>query len=157
MYNWKDCTRLGGVDILETMPSTIIIIIFSADIYLTGEMKTYVAVGPVSASPSPTTQATMRSGLSITAPKDTLRAYPNSPPSWIQPGVSAFMWLQISCVILNSKRLRNSISLPREASRSTELGDELVQPRKISGVRREEWRQGVFNPEARQQSGGTMA
>lgn len=39
------------------------------------------AVGPVSASPSPTTQATTRSGLSITAPKETLRAYPSSPPS----------------------------------------------------------------------------
>ena len=36
--------------------------------------KTHVAVGPVSASPSTTTQATIRSGLSITAPKATLSA-----------------------------------------------------------------------------------
>ena len=40
-----------------------------------------VAVGPVSASPSPTTQHTTRSGLSMTAPKETLSAYPSSPPS----------------------------------------------------------------------------
>lgn len=29
----------------------------------------------------------------MTAPKDTASAYPNSPPSWIDPGVSALMWL----------------------------------------------------------------
>src|SRR4051794_10246150 len=54
---------------------------------------TYAAVGPVSASPSPTTQVTTRSGLSITAPKETARAYPSSPPSCIEPGVSGLIWL----------------------------------------------------------------
>src|SRR5271157_569917 len=54
-----------------------------------------VASGPVSASPSPTTQATMRLGLSNTAPNEWLSEYPNSPPSWIEPGHSADTWLGI--------------------------------------------------------------
>ena len=52
-----------------------------------------VARGPVSASPSPTTQAAMRSGLSSTAPKAWAREYPSSPPSWMEPGVSGATWL----------------------------------------------------------------
>ena len=51
------------------------------------------ASGPVSASPSPTTQATIRSGLSKAAPKAWARLYPSSPPSWIEPGTLAAMWL----------------------------------------------------------------
>src|SRR5271169_2161028 len=54
-----------------------------------------VASGPVSASPSPTTQATTRSGLSNTAPNAWLSEYPNSPPSWIDPGHSGEAWLGI--------------------------------------------------------------
>src|ERR1039457_702149 len=54
-----------------------------------------VASGPVSASPSPTQQATMRLGLSNTAPNEWLSEYPNSPPSWIDPGVSGEAWLGI--------------------------------------------------------------
>jgi len=52
-----------------------------------------VARGPVSASPSPTTQAAMRSGLSATAPKAWAREYPSSPPSLMEPGVSGATWL----------------------------------------------------------------
>jgi len=52
---------------------------------------TYAAVGPVSHSPSPTTTGTIKSGLSMTAPNATARAYPSSPPSWIDPGTSAFI------------------------------------------------------------------
>src|ERR1035437_1019687 len=54
-----------------------------------------VANGPVSASPSPTTQATMRPGLSNTAPNEWLSEYPSSPPSWIDPGHSGDAWLGI--------------------------------------------------------------
>ncbi len=54
-----------------------------------------VASGPVSASPSPTTQAAIRSGLSKTAPNAWLSEYPSSPPSWIDPGVSGATWLEI--------------------------------------------------------------
>ena len=54
-----------------------------------------VASGPVSASPSPTTQATMRSGLSNAAPYACETAYPSSPPSCIEPGVSGATWLGI--------------------------------------------------------------
>ena len=50
------------------------------------------ANGPVSASPSPTTAATIRSGLSKTAPVAWEIEYPNSPPSWIEPGVSGAAW-----------------------------------------------------------------
>src|ERR1017187_2900512 len=39
-----------------------------------------VASGPVSASPSPTTQATIKPGLSNTAPNEWLSESPNSPP-----------------------------------------------------------------------------
>ena len=46
-----------------------------------------VASGPVSASPSPMTQATIRPGLSNAAPNAWLSEYPSSPPSWIDPGV----------------------------------------------------------------------
>ena len=51
-----------------------------------------VASGPVSASPSPITHAAIRSGLSKTAPKAWDRLYPNSPPSFIDPGVSGAAW-----------------------------------------------------------------
>src|ERR1019366_1867447 len=54
-----------------------------------------VANGPVSASPSPTTHATTRFGLSNTAPKEWLSEYPSSPPSWIDPGHSGDAWLGI--------------------------------------------------------------
>src|SRR5271155_3167379 len=54
-----------------------------------------VASGPVSASPSPMTQATIRSGLSNAAPKAWLSEYPSSPPSWIEPGVVGATWLEI--------------------------------------------------------------
>src|SRR5262249_46192794 len=54
-----------------------------------------VASGPVSDSPSPTTQATIRSGLSYAAPYACEIAYPSSPPSWIEPGVSGATWLGI--------------------------------------------------------------
>ena len=52
-----------------------------------------VASGPVSASPSPITQATSSSGLSSTAPYACASEYPSSPPSWIEPGVSGEAWL----------------------------------------------------------------
>jgi hypothetical protein len=52
-----------------------------------------VASGPVSASPSPTTQATTRFGLSSAAPYAWASEYPSSPPSWIDPGVSGATWL----------------------------------------------------------------
>src|SRR4029450_4856601 len=52
-----------------------------------------VARGPVSASPSPTTQATIRLGLSNAAPYACETAYPSSPPSCIEPGVSGATWL----------------------------------------------------------------
>src|SRR5580700_7581857 len=52
-----------------------------------------VASGPVSASPSPTTQATIKSGLSNTAPNEWLSEYPSSPPSCIDPGHSGDTWL----------------------------------------------------------------
>ena len=47
-----------------------------------------VASGPVSASPSPTQQAAIKFLLSSTAPAAWAKLYPNSPPSWILPGVS---------------------------------------------------------------------
>ena len=49
--------------------------------------------GPVSASPSPTTQATKRSGWSKAAPAACASAYPSSPPSWMLPGVCTLTWL----------------------------------------------------------------
>src|SRR5262249_10332068 len=52
-----------------------------------------VASGPVSASPSPTTAATINSGLSNPAPQACDSTYPSSPPSWIEPGVSGVQWL----------------------------------------------------------------
>ena len=54
-----------------------------------------VAKGPVSASPSPTMQATIKSRLSNAAPKAWLSEYPSSPPSWIDPGVVGATWLEI--------------------------------------------------------------
>src|ERR1700733_14299737 len=54
-----------------------------------------VASGPVSASPSPITHATVSAGLSKTAPKAWLKEYPSSPPSCIDPGHSAEAWLGI--------------------------------------------------------------
>ena len=54
-----------------------------------------VASGPVSASPSPMTQATIRPGLSNAAPNAWLSEYPSSPPSWIDPGVVGATWLEI--------------------------------------------------------------
>jgi hypothetical protein len=75
---------------------------------------TDVAVGPLSASPSPTTQATIKSGLSMTAPNATDRAYPSSPPSCIAPGVSALM--------------------TREAMGSTKSIDKILKTLLIHGV-----------------------
>src|SRR5206468_3716221 len=46
------------------------------------------ASGAVSASPSPTTQQTINCGLSNAAPYACASAYPSSPPSWMEPGVS---------------------------------------------------------------------
>src|SRR6202453_2226966 len=54
-----------------------------------------VARGPVSASPSPTTQATIRSGLSNAAQNAWVSEYPSSPPSLIDPGVVGATWLEI--------------------------------------------------------------
>src|ERR1700737_3127633 len=54
-----------------------------------------VARGPVSDSPSPMTQAVISCGLSKTVPNACERLYPNSPPSWIDPGVSGVQWLPI--------------------------------------------------------------
>src|SRR5262249_36760270 len=54
-----------------------------------------VARGPVSDSPSPTTAATIRSGLSNAAPHACESTYPSSPPSWIEPGVRGGQWLPI--------------------------------------------------------------
>src|ERR1700709_623769 len=47
-----------------------------------------VASGPVSASPSPTTQHTSRSGLSNAAPNACEGEDPRSPPSGLPPGGS---------------------------------------------------------------------
>ena len=68
-----------------------------------------VASGPVSASPSPTTQQTSRSGLSNAAPKACASAYPSSPPSWIDPGVSGATWLGIPP---GNENWRNSLRSP---------------------------------------------
>src|SRR5208337_4971347 len=54
-----------------------------------------VANGPVSASPSPTMQATMSPGLSNAAPKAWLSDYPSSPPPWMEPGVDGATWLEM--------------------------------------------------------------
>src|ERR1700733_12385902 len=54
-----------------------------------------VAKGPVSASPSPTMQATMSPGLSNAAPNAWLSEYPSSPPSWMDPGVVGATWLEM--------------------------------------------------------------
>src|ERR1051326_1590306 len=54
-----------------------------------------VASAPVSASPSPTTQQTSRSGLSNAAPYACSIEYPSSPPLLIEPGVSGDAWLGI--------------------------------------------------------------
>jgi hypothetical protein len=51
------------------------------------------ASGPVSASPSPTTQNTVSSGSSSAAPYACSSEYPSSPPSWNDPGVSGAQWL----------------------------------------------------------------
>ena len=67
------------------------------------------ASGPVSASPSPTTHAAIRSGLSKTAPKAWERAYPSSPPSWIDPGVSGATWLGIPP---GKENCRNNLRIP---------------------------------------------
>src|SRR5262249_43911200 len=75
-----------------------------------------VASGPVSDSPSPTTAATISSGLSNAAPQACERQYPSSPPSWIEPGVSGVPWLSIppgkenclkSCCIPSSSSLQS--------------------------------------------------
>src|SRR5262249_5451027 len=71
-----------------------------------------VANGPVSDSPSPTTAATIRLGLSKAAPQACDSTYPSSPPSWIEPGVSGVQWLPIppgneNC-LNNSRRPRAS-------------------------------------------------
>src|SRR5215470_15150206 len=72
-----------------------------------------VASGPVSDSPSPTTAETISSGLSNAAPHACERTYPNSPPSWIEPGVSGVQWLPIPPG--NENCLKNSCK-PRSSS-----------------------------------------
>jgi hypothetical protein len=52
-----------------------------------------VASAPVSASPSPTMHATIRSGLSKARRTRGRASSPSSPPSWIEPGVSGATWL----------------------------------------------------------------
>lgn len=71
MKDRKDCTRLLGVDVLKAMPGTAIV---RTRFRRRGGGKTNVAVGPVSASPSPTMQGTIKLGSSITAPNDTASA-----------------------------------------------------------------------------------
>jgi hypothetical protein len=72
-------SNFGGRIVLYTNPCTSLGQYLSSCRYIF--CQTHVAVGPVSASPSPTMQATIKSGLSITAPKATDNAYPSSPPS----------------------------------------------------------------------------
>src|SRR5258708_33137473 len=71
-----------------------------------------VAGGPVWAARPPPAAATIRSGLSKAAPQACDSTYPNSPPSWIEPGVSGVQWLPIppgneNC-LKNSRRPRMS-------------------------------------------------
>src|SRR4051795_10339624 len=72
-----------------------------------------VASGPVSASPSPTTQATTNSGLSKAAPNACTSAYPSSPPSWIEPGVSGATWLGTPPGNENWRKRRGRAPSPR--------------------------------------------
>ena len=90
----EDCAGLFWVNVLDRMPRSLLGTKVSIRSQIEKYVWTYPAVGPVSASPSPTTQVTIRSGLSMTAPNDTASAYPSSPPSWIAPGVSALIWLK---------------------------------------------------------------
>jgi hypothetical protein len=72
MKDRKDGARLFGINVLDSVPGANEPL---SELCRMGEIQgTNVAVGPVSASPSPTMQVTMRSGLSITAPNDTDRA-----------------------------------------------------------------------------------
>jgi hypothetical protein len=85
----QNSSRFLRIDVLCSMPGT-------ANGKLTCALiprreSTHAAVGPVSASPSPIITGTINSGLSMTAPKATARAYPSSPPSCIDPGTSALM------------------------------------------------------------------
>lgn len=66
VQNWKNRARLGRVDVFDRMPR-------AKPSATTDPVQgaTYVAVGPLSASPSPITQVTIKSGLSMTAPNDT--------------------------------------------------------------------------------------
>src|SRR3982074_869301 len=71
-----------------------------------------VASGPVSASPSPTTTATIRSGLSNAAPNPCERLYPPPPPFMTAP-----------------RSLRRARA--PEPTRKRELLEELLHPRLI--------------------------
>src|SRR5215212_439683 len=74
-----------------------------------------VAVGPVSDSPSPTITTASSSGLSNAAPKAWETAYPSSPPSWIEPGVSGVQWLPMP------PGAENSLKNERKPSASSDL------------------------------------
>ena len=49
--------------------------------------------GPVSASPSPTTQATSEVRVVERGTEGVDQRVPSSPPSWIDPGVGTLTWL----------------------------------------------------------------
>ena len=84
--------------------------------------------GPVSASPSPTTQNATRSGWSSTAPNACSSEYPSSPPSWNEPGVSGAQWLGTPPG--NEKR-RIRVVMPRSSRLDVvvELGRRALEPR----------------------------
>ena len=71
--------RVLGVNICGSMPSAVGV--WSArGCQLTAKFYSR-GCGPVSASSSPMNTGTINSGLSITAPRATARAYPSPPPS----------------------------------------------------------------------------
>src|SRR5260370_1278088 len=80
-----------------------------------------VASGPVSDSPSPTTAATIRSGLSNAAPQAWDRTYPSSPPSWMLPGVSGVQWLPIPP---GKENCRKNRSIPSSSSEQSGFSGE---------------------------------
>src|SRR3712207_677393 len=79
------------------------------------------ASAPVSASPSPMTQQTTRSGLSNAAPYAWTSAYPSSPPSWIEPGVSGAAWLGMPP---GNENWRNSRRIPSASGVMSERSEE---------------------------------
>src|SRR5205807_7930859 len=70
--------------------------------------------GPVSASPSPTTAVTTRSGLSNAAPNACVSTYPSSPPSWME---TRHRWTHMA----------------RYAVRGGELPEEQLHPLAVTG------------------------